>query len=286
MRKREPPGPTDSEVGVADDAIEIAQQTDGVAITPEVFEHRAQQARLAVAARRQELYEAPGTTQLRQVGELLLAIAEILSAQRRLVTERAGTLAVCLHHRPHDIGPNGPSPADTPICDPCPQLLSPGRVDASGDRRHLLPVGEHQGVRIVTPQALLAELAGEGSPRDDPALSNETEKLLRRAYEAFNDRDIEGALATMHPDVDWPNGMEGGRLHGHQEVRAYRQHQFTSIDSRVDPQRIEPGPDGRIVVTVRQLVRDRAGNIVSDEPVEHHYLIAEGLVKRMDIHTG
>lgn len=33
-------------------------------------------------------------------------------------------------------------------------------VLASGDRRHLLPVGEHRGVRIVTPQALLAELAG------------------------------------------------------------------------------------------------------------------------------
>jgi len=25
--------------------------------------------------------------------------------------------------------------------------------------RHVLPVGEHRGVRIVTPQALLAELA-------------------------------------------------------------------------------------------------------------------------------
>ena len=34
-------------------------------------------------------------------------------------------------------------------------------VLASGDRRHLLPVGEHGGVRIVTPQALLAELRGE-----------------------------------------------------------------------------------------------------------------------------
>lgn len=34
------------------------------------------------------------------------------------------------------------------------------RVDAlvSGDRRHLLPLGVHRGVRIVTPQALLAEL--------------------------------------------------------------------------------------------------------------------------------
>ena len=33
-------------------------------------------------------------------------------------------------------------------------------VDAlvSGDRRHLVPVGEHRGVRVLTPQALLAEL--------------------------------------------------------------------------------------------------------------------------------
>lgn len=34
------------------------------------------------------------------------------------------------------------------------------RVDvlATGDKRHLLPVGEYEGVRILTPQALLAEL--------------------------------------------------------------------------------------------------------------------------------
>lgn len=128
-----------------------------------------------------------------------------------------------------------------------------------------------------------AKLAGEGAPRNDAAVSEEAEKLLSRAYEAFNARDIEGALATMHQDVDWPNGMEGGRVHGHQEVRDYWQRQFTSIDSHVEPRRVELFPDGRIIVTVRQVVRDRAGNVVSDEPVEHHYLIAEGLVKRMDI---
>lgn len=32
-------------------------------------------------------------------------------------------------------------------------------VLVTGDRRHLLPLGEHGGVRILTPQALLAELA-------------------------------------------------------------------------------------------------------------------------------
>ncbi len=31
-------------------------------------------------------------------------------------------------------------------------------VLVSGDRRHLLPLGTHRGVRILTPQALLAEL--------------------------------------------------------------------------------------------------------------------------------
>jgi predicted nucleic acid-binding protein len=31
-------------------------------------------------------------------------------------------------------------------------------VLVSGDRRHILPIGSHEGVRIVTPQALLAEL--------------------------------------------------------------------------------------------------------------------------------
>ena len=29
----------------------------------------------------------------------------------------------------------------------------------SGERRHLLPLGTHRGVQIVTPQALLAQLA-------------------------------------------------------------------------------------------------------------------------------
>jgi predicted nucleic acid-binding protein len=31
-------------------------------------------------------------------------------------------------------------------------------VLVSGDRKHLLPPGSHEGARVVTPQALLAEL--------------------------------------------------------------------------------------------------------------------------------
>ena len=39
------------------------------------------------------------------------------------------------------------------------------RVDVlvTGDRRHLLPVGEHQGLRILLPQTLLAEMRSRPS---------------------------------------------------------------------------------------------------------------------------
>lgn len=33
-----------------------------------------------------------------------------------------------------------------------------------------------------------------------------------KAYTAFEARDIDSALAAMHPDVDWPNGMERGTV--------------------------------------------------------------------------
>jgi ketosteroid isomerase-like protein len=109
------------------------------------------------------------------------------------------------------------------------------------------------------------------------------EQLLRQAYAAFNARDIDGALALMHPDVDWPNGMEGGREVGHDAVRAYWTRQFGLIDSHVEPVRFEVDDDGRIVVDVHQVVRDLDGGLLSDGPVRHVHTFRDGLVVRMDI---
>ena len=110
-----------------------------------------------------------------------------------------------------------------------------------------------------------------------------SEDLLRQAYAAFNDRDIEGALALMHPEVDWPNGMEGGRVHGRDEVRKYWERQFSLIDSRVEPEAFEELPGGRVSVTVHQRVRDVHGRPISDGHVRHVYELRDGLITRMDI---
>jgi ketosteroid isomerase-like protein len=111
----------------------------------------------------------------------------------------------------------------------------------------------------------------------------EEERLLRRAYAAFNARDIDGALALMHPDVDWPNGMDGGRERGREAVRAYWTRQFGLIDSYVAPETFEVDAEGRVVVGVHQVVRDLEGAVLSDGRVRHIYSFRDGLVARMDI---
>ena len=35
-------------------------------------------------------------------------------------------------------------------------------------------------------------------------------EILAAAYRWFNARQLDAVLALMHPDVVWPNGMEGG----------------------------------------------------------------------------
>ena len=112
----------------------------------------------------------------------------------------------------------------------------------------------------------------------------EAEQVLRSAYRAFNARDIEAALELMHPEVDWPNAWEGGRVVGHAAVRDYWNRQFAAISSTVEPEGFTEEADGGITVDVHQVVRDAGtGELVSDSRVRHRYRLEDGLVVRMDV---
>jgi cation diffusion facilitator family transporter len=108
--------------------------------------------------------------------------------------------------------------------------------------------------------------------------------MLRELYAAFNARDIDAVLEHLAPDVDWPNGMEGGRMQGRDAVREYWTRQFTMIDGKVDPTEITERPDGSVVVDVHQVVHSPEGELLSDGHVTHTYVFGDdGLVTRMDI---
>jgi ketosteroid isomerase-like protein len=109
------------------------------------------------------------------------------------------------------------------------------------------------------------------------------EAILERTYAAFNARDIDAVLAVMHPDVIWPNGMEGGTVVGHAAVRAYWTRQWGLIDPRVEPRGFAIEADGRVAVAVHQVVRDLAGTVLKQAMVQHVYAFAGGLIASMEI---
>jgi nuclear transport factor 2 (NTF2) superfamily protein len=72
-------------------------------------------------------------------------------------------------------------------------------------------------------------------------------ELLKRLYDRFNARDMESVLATMHQDVIWANGMEGGYVHGRDAVRRYWTRQWTMLDPHVEATEFPTGSDAKLL---------------------------------------
>jgi len=109
------------------------------------------------------------------------------------------------------------------------------------------------------------------------------ENLIKKAYPAFNSRDIDTALSTFHADVQWPKAFEGGYVSGHDEVRSYWTRQWTEINPTVEPIGFYQRPNGTFEVTVHQIVKDLQGNLIFDGEVKHIYTLEDKLLRRMDI---
>jgi hypothetical protein len=108
-------------------------------------------------------------------------------------------------------------------------------------------------------------------------------ELLQRAYDAFNARDVEAPLRLMAEHVVWPDVSDGGIVRGNAAVRAHWQEQFEAVDPRLELLGIEPMEDGRIHASVRQVVRSKDGDVVSDDQLSHLYTIRDERIERMEI---
>ena len=58
---------------------------------------------------------------------------------------------------------------------------------------------------------------------------------------------------------------------------------MAEIDPTVTPIAVADVSGGRTAVRVRQVVRDKAGNLIAEDEVEHSYIFENGLIRRMDI---
>lgn len=107
--------------------------------------------------------------------------------------------------------------------------------------------------------------------------------LLTRLYEAFNRKDIEAVVAALHPDVDWPDLLDGGRLRGREAVRDYWKRQFAIISPEATPIEFGERPGGGLSVKIHYVVRAAdGGGLWTDEVTTNIFSFRDGLILRMD----
>jgi len=76
--------------------------------------------------------------------------------------------------------------------------------------------------------------------------------VLKRMYDRFNARDIDGVLAALADHVAWANGMDGGHVHGRKAVREYWTRQWAIVSPHVEPASFDKAADGSVVVKVQR----------------------------------
>jgi hypothetical protein len=102
-------------------------------------------------------------------------------------------------------------------------------------------------------------------------------------YSAFNNRDIDGALALMTHDVSWPKASEGGKVVGKEEIRTFWTRQWSEFDPHVEPLAMTEEDGGKTRVRVHELVKRLQGDVLSDSEVLHGFIVNSGLIAAMDL---
>jgi uncharacterized protein len=115
-------------------------------------------------------------------------------------------------------------------------------------------------------------------------MSRENVEIARRAYEAFNSRDISSWLAMHSADAelhDLPNLPDAAVHRGHAELRTWAERVIeTAEDLRFDPQRLSEAGEF-VLVSVRASGTGRGSGVPGEMSFFHVLEFGGGKVRRL-----
>ncbi|MDP1737854.1 MAG: nuclear transport factor 2 family protein [Caulobacter sp.] len=115
-----------------------------------------------------------------------------------------------------------------------------------------------------------------------------TDRQLRitELWTAVNRQDFEAAIALLHPDVDWQDIVNGGRLHGIAAVRAYWTRISELLTSDSSPITYRLIGEDRIAARMLHSLTGKQGKVWGEEALTQVFTLRDGLIVRMDLDEG
>jgi ketosteroid isomerase-like protein len=113
-------------------------------------------------------------------------------------------------------------------------------------------------------------------------------ELVRRIVEALNRGDVDGMLASMHPDFEW-RPLETSPIarvyRGHEQVRHYIEDWLSTFES-VRLELDDPAEVGdRVVATIRGRARGRGSGLELDNRFCQVWTVRDGMAVAMEEHA-
>ena len=116
-----------------------------------------------------------------------------------------------------------------------------------------------------------------------------TVERLRRGVEAFNRRDIDGALEPLDPDVELvplKAALEGGSYRGHEGLRRYLGDMSDDWERfHLEAEEFRPVGSDRILVMGRVMARGRASGVDMDYAAAWLCYLRGGKVVRVQFYS-
>jgi ketosteroid isomerase-like protein len=116
-------------------------------------------------------------------------------------------------------------------------------------------------------------------------------ELVRQSLEAFNERDVDGILETLSPNVEFlllGGGFAaffGERLHGRVGARRFFEAFFETFpEGPIEFDRVEPLEDGRVLTLARMTQVGAASGASAAIAWGQVYEFGAGLITRMENH--
>ena len=110
-------------------------------------------------------------------------------------------------------------------------------------------------------------------------------EILRGAYEALNEGDIERALAVLEEDAEWCEHSdlpEAGLYQGRDAIRNFLEEFLESWqDFRQETEELIPGK-GRVLIMLRSKVRGKGSGISVEGQYAHLWTMRDGRGTRVD----